>query len=720
VKLPECAGGSTPQGRRRAIAATGVAIAMLVTAVFESALAAAQNPISGTSGIVTFGIVNYDSHESNLPVTFGSVFARGDLPREGGIEAVDSHGAILPMQLDRKASHPDGSLRHAIVTLVIPHLAKGEEVPVAIRRAGSASSSEKKAITVADLPPDFDFEVILNSGNRRLKASARTLLAGGKADTWLSGPLVSEWWVAGPFRNEGGTPDPHLAVRFGIRCYGRDHPLRLEVVVENDWTFVPHPRTEFYDARIQMGGKTVFTKSGIVQPSQTRWRKGFWWGEPISLYVKQNLDYLKKASVVPNYAPDLRVSDAALTRQYRRFEESDRSPMAAGIITKYMPMTGGRPDIGPLPQWQAMYLLTMDPRAYEMVLQTADLGASFRSHYRDEKTGRPATIAEHPNLSVNENLVGRTGQPETSDKGSYKDPLVPDTSHQPALDFIPYLITGDRFYLEELQFWSQWNVMVTAPGYHGYGAGLISWGQVRSQAWSLRTLAQAAYITPDSDPLKATLEHQLKANIGWYETHLVHDAANKIGTAFESYKPTPFDNGRSIAPWQDDFFTWSVSYVQSLGDIDVRPLLRWKAQFPIGRMVAPGFCWILATPYTMIVRDSVTAPFYPTFADIYAATIRLKAPTVPDATKLECGSQAMADALKQEKVDKAGEMVNGSRAFDGYPSIMQAALAAAVDSGAPGAKEAWVVFQTRSVKPDYADGPGWDIVPWRTNNAAER
>ncbi len=59
--------------------------------------------------------------------------------------------------------------------------------------------------------------------------------------------------------------------------------------------------------------------------------------------------------------------------------------MSAGILMKYMPTTGGRPDIAPLPQWQALYLLTMDPRMYQVTLQTADLGASYSSHYRNGK-----------------------------------------------------------------------------------------------------------------------------------------------------------------------------------------------------------------------------------------------------------------------------------------------------------------------------------------------
>jgi hypothetical protein len=62
-----------------------------------------------------------------------------------------------------------------------------------------------------------------------------------------------------------------------------------------------------------------------------------------------------------------------------------------------------------------------------------------------------------------------------------------------------------------------------------------------------------------------------------------------------------------------------------------------------------------------------------------------------------------------------GEMTGFSQSVEGFPSNMQPALAAAVDSGIPGADKAWSVFQARSIKPDYNTGPEWDVVP-RTRN----
>jgi hypothetical protein len=63
-------------------------------------------------------------------------------------------------------------------------------------------------------------------------------------------------------------------------------------------------------------------------------------------------------------------------------------------------------------------------------------------------------------------------------------------------------------------------------------------------------------------------------------------------------------------------------------------------------------------------------------------------------------------------------MIQNSRGTDGFPAYMQPTLAAAVDSEIPGADAAWKLFESRSVKPDLATAPGWDIVPWHQSDGA--
>ena len=74
---------------------------------------------------------------------------------------------------------------------------------------------------------------------------------------------------------------------------------------------------------------------------------------------------------------------------------------------------------------------------------------------------------------------------------------------------------------------------------------------------------------------------------------------------------------------------------------------------------------------------------------------------------MECGGQEMADSLGLQ----LNEMVGYSSSTIGYPANMQPALAVSVDSGVTGALDAWLQFESRSVKPDYNPDPTWAIVP---------
>ena len=87
-------------------------------------------------------------------------------------------------------------------------------------------------------------------------------------------------------------------------------------------------------------------------------------------------------------------------------------------------------------------------------------------------------------------------------------PMENDSAHQPSMAFLPYVVTGDLFYLEELQFWANYNMVQGNPGYRDDKKGLVKWDQIRGQAWSMRTLGQVAFITPDAHPLKSVFRRE--------------------------------------------------------------------------------------------------------------------------------------------------------------------------------------------------------------------
>jgi hypothetical protein len=278
---------------------------------------------------------------------------------------------------------------------------------------------------------------------------------------------------------------------------------------------------------------------------------------------------------------------------------------------------------------------------------------------------------------------------------------VHDPAHQPNFAYVPYLVTGDYYYLEELQFWAMWNSFESNPAYRLYEKGLYKNEQVRGQAWSMRTAAEAAYITPDADPMKATFNTIVNNNLDYYNATYTNAAnANGLGALNDSHAMV-YDNGTGLAPWQDDFFTSAIGHTAELGFTKANGLLAWKAKFPIARMVGAGACWIDGAIYSMKVRNSSTSATYNTIAEAY------KASHTADILALQCGSQAMATAFGL----KLGEMKGYASSTEGYPSNMQPALAYAADVGGTSGKNAWTAFANRSVKPAYGTGPQFAIVP---------
>ena len=660
-------------------------------------------PRGGITGVVVESTAR--DEQSKVPVTFGQVFAPGDLPAGAGLSGKLADGAALPLQVDVKATHPDGSVRHAVISAILPRLAPGRPLGIALVKDGKGGkgAGEKPAARLAT--PATTVNVTLDG--ERYSASSEALLKDGEPGKWLDGPLVTEVQVAAPLRNARGEAHPHLAARFAIRSYGTAGKARVDVVVENDWAYEPAPQNFTYDVEVVAGGKQVYAKQGLVHYHHARWRVLAWSGDAPDVHLRHDTGYLIASRALPNYDRSVIVSDKALAALAARYEGPNAEPMGIGAASRGMPSTGGRNDIGLLPGWAAMYLLSMDARAKQVTLGTADLAGSWSAHYRDKQTGRPVSLIDYPYMT----LLGNPGDTRNRKTGKQeafprcpktvcKTPYKVDSAHQPAFAYLPYLVTGDYYYLEELQFWAMWNVFATNPGYRKNIQGLLGTHQVRGQAWSLRTLGEAAYITPDNHPLKKDFAAILKSNLDWYNaTFSENSASNGLGVL--DLKPAVVYKGKTaVAPWQDDFFTSAVGHVAELGFTDAQPLLKWKAKFPIARMVGEGACWVNAANYTITVRDSPTAPTYDSIAQAHRSTMG-------ELAALPCDGQELAAATKRQ----VGDMGGYAGTAIGFPSNLQPALAYATDVSGEAGKKAWARFMSRSVKPNYGKAPQFAIVP---------
>lgn len=652
------------------------------------------------------------SGDGPVPVTFGQVFAPGALARNAALALRLADGSTAPLQMDVKALHADGSIRHAILSAIVPMpgarpLALGIVEREARRGAGDAGAAG--ATPAMLLKAGLSASVRLTLDGAVYGAALERLLAASKPMTWLAGPVAHEWHASAPLSTADGRAHPHLAARFAVRWYPQAKRARVDVTIENNWAYEAAPQNFTYDAEIMVGKATVYRKSALTHYHHARWRTLAWWGGEPGVYLRHDSRQLIATRALPNYDPALQISDSALATQFAGWNGPRTEPMGVGMALPGMPTTGGRPDIGLLPGWAATYLIGMDPRAATMTMRTADLAGSWSIHYRDRGTGRPISIMDYPYMT----LVGRpsdTHNPATRKSEAFpacagpdacRTPNNHDSAHQPNFSYLPYLLSGDYYHLEELQFWAMLGAFASNPGYRQHKKGLVQSDQVRGQAWVLRTLAQTAYITPDNDPLKSHFLRILDSNLDWYiAEYPANPKANRLGIIAHG-GAIAYNKGTGIAPWQDDFFTAAIGHAAELGFPKAARLLTWKAAFPVARMIGPGSCWIDAAMYAMKVRDNPNAPVYATIGEAFRAS------TPPAVAGLDCGSAAMASALKL----RPGEMTGYATSTAGYPSNLQPALAYAADAlGKPG-RQAWERFINRSVKPNYGAAPQFAIVP---------
>ena len=677
--------------------------------------------IAAGAMLTDFEIENEGAAQTNVPFTFGQVVAVGQLTKNDGLAARLSNGTLLRLQTDIKASHADGSVRHLIVSGVLPTLAAGQIEKIQLVKS---SAPEKSSATLQDLAmTGLSSNVVATVAGVRYSASLAQALVSPKPITWLSGAVANEWIVSAPLKAADGSEHPQLTASFAVRWYpGLKKQARVDVVVENAKTFKSGAYVLTYDVDVDVAGRSIYAKTGLTHYARARWHQNAWWNGATApaIHVRPNVAYLIASKAVSNYDQSTKPAETMLATFAQKTNANTTGPMTIGPLVAYMGTTGGRGDIGPLPTWSVSYLLSLDKRARAAMMAAADGSGSWSIHFRDEGTGYPLRVDNetNKNVTIHNNLlnVGPLPAPRFA-----KSPYSADVAHQPSLVYLPYLLTGDYYYLEELQFWAARNPLGTDPANSGRGEGLLRWHQVRGQAWSLRTLGHAAYITPDAHPLKDYFTKQLDNNLNFYHEAYVVGNPNQLGM-YDGSGPKAASIGGS-PPWQDDYLTWSFGYLAELGFEKARPIMLWKARYPVGRMTAPGYCWIKASAYSLKIRDDAKSPVYDTFEKVYLANFSGNSITHEGGTKTHpqglrfidqpCASQEMAAWF-----NASSKFIWGTRRMDGYadstigyPANLQPALAIAATAGIPNAHQAWALFASRDSKPQYQNGPQWNIIP---------
>lgn len=570
------------------------------------------------------------SAQVNTPLTLSLCFCEGEISVPCGARVDDTPASC---QWDVKRTWPGGSIKHALLSLSIPSVAAGDSVEVTLDTAAAAEANTP--ISAASiLATDFDAQAIFVKDGQTYTASARELLLapGGLSKYWCSGPIATEFILRGNPKTSIGVPDSDLCVQFEVRFYQGLSTARVSFVVEN--TYESRIHDVFYDVTLKTGSASpdsVYGKAGVRHYYCSRWRKDFRWGAaPADLEVRHDIPHLITTGLLERYNLARKVTVAQKNAQTASWASEDRDILQFGKITPYMPMTGGRDDIGPNPGWVARWIICQENWARDIACGTANMAGTYPIHYRESDSVRIISIKKRPNASLNWWCYGQSNSDIKKQIDSCTNPGSQDDSHEPNMVYVPYLLTGDYYYLEELFYWANWNILEKHWAYRQFDKGLYI-SQVRGDAWGLwRTMAEAAAISPDNEYEKGYFDAIVRYNIAY------HDSA-KLGTPKDNELGVwrvadmgcsapqagdcacfSLDAVNLTSSWMDDFVTMMIDHTVDLGYDEAIPLRDWKVRYPGGRFgdstefnPYDGGAYRLATQYkidsaTYVINDWAT------------------------------------------------------------------------------------------------------------------
>lgn len=652
--------------------------------------------IENTSGVTQSAF--YASHA--LPCAQGD-YAAGKYPLAviGGTET-DTQCNVL-------ATWPDGSIKHCMVHYNLGSMSDGQTKSVVFDRTSvqpvganvdiNAQTYNYARVSV-NLTENTTSFYGLNTDSNNVTITQR-----------YTGSICQEIIYSGFLTTNTGLPHPHLRGFMHVRQYANGY-RSVDYVVENSTSWVSSPQqyaTDSVDAiRTYIerdDGSNKFVPASLTEtflgdtiPVRTRHYLGRMnnsadASKDYSFCPHPDSAYLKANAFVPNYVAAT-VAESSISSQHTSYLSNDEIGNI-GLARGHMGGTGAAPDIGILPEWQARYIQTPDSRLFDDMVGTSHRAGSWRIHYRDEtNNGVPMRLSDWP--LVSNNWYSQPSLPAVGANGSGAFDLdndgeadyQHDIAHQPSFSYLPYLITGDLYHLEEMQFWASYNGfnLDAQNGRNALGSGsdgVFTKSQQRGMAWGLRTLEQCAFITPDTDPFKANIQNQLDKNIEWLLRARVEDFSfsplGDIRTVLHKNEVPAIDVSDSIRPWMSDFWgmVWTDIKARHSHDGRVNKIAKWCSRWQ-QRAVLPEFCQSDAPEYSYVVKPGGgSQPWFTSFHEILEQEHPTHIGSCP--TVLDQGNPALSDSYMAQLYAALSNGVELGRAGaltakNNYLSVLQA------------------------------------------------
>ena len=554
-------------------------VALLIALASAGSAALGQVVVSNT-----YENLDGDRALTNVPVTFSRIGADGDFTA-GITPSID--GEKLPAQVDVLRRAPDGSVRHALVSFVLPKLAAGGKVKIDWLNEIPPIAPE---FEVAVFPAKLGIKLVLTTEDGKVLTSDLSEIiaddhsAPDRVKTLHGGAVMFEAEVHDVPADAEGSKDAELDVYWRIRQFTGEKSVRVACVVERTKERVKgkkrSPQYKFKSVKLLSGEKVLYEEGPFDHLDQTRYRIVAWTGGALeNIHRRANYAYWVKGKFVPRYGwakgpKSAKQVDAEYSKRMkmRTMPRRRQGILEPGIILRHMPNTGGRWDLGAYPYWAVSYLMTGAPKTYGYTLHADGNGAgAFFIHV--SQGGVPGynvfTVKIPPQSSGYRPPLYRL--PDGS-----RTPAQPDHAHTPSLAYISYLLTGDKYYAEEMSFWASYQ-MGEWPH-----KGLRWHSMDRSFAWSLRMTTDAAFILPDKHPLKDYFVKGVNKCMDAMTAQLVNSGRrvhSPLTGNFQCSGRQDWVNAYRCSAWMYAWVVWSLGNTAEKGFDKAAPVRDWAAEY---------------------------------------------------------------------------------------------------------------------------------------------
>lgn len=557
--------------------------------------------------------------ETNYPFQFGRAFPEGEISGEPQVFLAGAPVAL--QQADVKTRYGDGSVKFAVISVVLPTLGTTEQVlSIANKAVGAAPAAETRANMLAN----YDFEATINvavSGTPVAGApvSARAMLtaltdAGLAAET-AAGGVNSRYWTVGPVcttvllcdhttkawdigTNATRAIRPMFHVQFwpSIGKYHVRHILEVADVTKlKDETGLDVTFTTGQAAPVAR-----LTQSGVYIFAATYQSRAYWGGTAVPrCNARHGVSYLASTMAMPNYDSSIVMNAAALASYATNWAGQSKTLNAPGYWQKAMATTGGRQDLGLTPKWDVVAMYSGAAHMHEIGETHAELAGSWAFFFRegsDTKNifgatpgrGRVISKVSRPTQFMydgNGNMVIGGADGFTVDGAlGLRDGWQHDHAHTPGMFWFQYLTTGSAFWYEKLIQLAAWSQFLTNPGaqFNSVGSGLSSADMVlngvqsRGWGWQVRNRARAWWASVDGSVERSlfnkTLTDAVAQRAGLYDVpglmvgNPIRDAWNANHLQF--YQPnTPTPRPNALQYWEGRGPYTEAQFIGSIGSV---------------------------------------------------------------------------------------------------------------------------------------------------------